>query len=230
MTHNRLSHQDISSFFQQLYQAAINFKDMKLKVTDVILAIICMALDVILFMLGLSVLSEIGDYDSEFDDPELDNYLFGFGLGTIIMSIVLYAGIVYKFATRKKNNQGKIRERMNNYLDQINPYFSRMGLRWRLPENSVRWIELWLDFRYAEGMRTERLQNTDTNTNNQNKYPTLNYPTYQTNTQPNNNYSPPSFLIGTTHTNPNPHVSIRQTSEQSFLNQALLGTNNSPVV
>jgi len=35
-----------------------------------------------------------------------------------------------------------------------------MGLRWRLPANTHRWVELWLDFKYANGMNNNNCPTT----------------------------------------------------------------------
>jgi hypothetical protein len=153
--------------------------------------------------------------------------LMAFGFMTILLSIILYIMLIIKFTTKKSKNQGQLREKMNKYLLQVNPYFANLGLRWRLPPKEARWIELWLDFKYAEGMSNQSTQNTQSQLQPQ-LQASPKYPTLHTNYQAPNMFQVPSFLTAPNNPNStsNNHVRIQTSSDQPFLTQTLLGNHN----
>jgi len=173
MTHNRLSQQDVTNFFQQLYHSTNWFKNLKWSASDILFFVMAFILDISIFIFSIDLLATPEDY--AYEDPDFESFVSLVGTFCLLFSILLYILLIVKCNQKKTHHQQKVREQMNDVLNQNNPYFANMGLRWRLPANTHRWVELWLDFKYANGMNN----NNCITTGNKQLTQTVNSTAYQ---------------------------------------------------
>jgi hypothetical protein len=150
MTHNRLSHQELSGFFQQIYNSKNLLKGLKWSVSDVLGYVFAFFMNMVMFAFSVSLLSEPLEYYD--DDMDLQDTVEGFGFFCLIFSILFYILLVVSIGRKRLQRQKKFVEKLNEFVNQANPYYANYGLRWRVPSNNHRWIELWCDFKYANGM------------------------------------------------------------------------------
>lgn len=62
----------------------------------------------------------------------------------IITCIAAIVGIRIEAAT------DRAKETIQKYFDDINPEFVTRGLRWKVPDKFLAWVELWKDYRTQE--------------------------------------------------------------------------------
>jgi len=166
MTGNRLSLQDLQGFLHRLGQAANNYKLIRWTCTSVIILLLS-----IFLVIGISVW--IADFMLTSNaKPEL---VIGFGVSGIVSTGFVMGFLIIRYDHVRLAKTKKLHNQMNLVVQEANNYYAGMGLRFRLPPYHFRWIELWLDFKFAQvPINNATVQYPNVNFNNN-----MNYQTYQ---------------------------------------------------
>lgn len=163
MTGNRLSPQDVQAFLDRLEKAADNYKQMKWTCMSTIKLLIAIAVVMGLFIASIMYMATTSQTNNE-------RKVFK-GIGGVFLCTFLYIFLILRYVRNRVATVKRIRDKMNQVIVESNSFYEAMGLRWRLPPDHFRWIELWLDFKFASGDQQFYPTNTNvgvnTNMNNQ---------------------------------------------------------------
>merc|ERR1711907_251835 len=137
MTQNRLPQHDFDKFFEEVYKNCTMPNPKKFRKR--------LFIEFLLFIAFIIIGSASWGSSGTDDD---DSWMFG-------IYCYCFAGFMYLFllfdsictAISIRSQFKAIRCQIQQIIDRDKQYFSGIGLRWRLPTDHARWIELWLDFR-----------------------------------------------------------------------------------
>lgn len=176
MAQNKVSRDEIAAFFAKLKEAAGGYKSIKMsfgKIICVIMIMMAALFGFIFSCLYMGFANQGGDFNQ---------HQFSMGIAGMFVFMFIYIFAIIWIARRSRMSQKNLRNKMEVVVTQANTYYNSLGLRWRLPPDHIRWIELWLDYRFAQGQQNMNIgmgQNINTNMNNQGYQPPNYYPQQQ---------------------------------------------------
>merc|ERR1712023_500107 len=88
-------------------------------------------------------------YGNEYDcDSDYSSVVSGICLMLVGVFAMIFLSVLL---VKKYNKRVKtLRDKIDNFIQQENHQFEKLGLRFRISPLSVKWVELWLDFKYLE--------------------------------------------------------------------------------
>ena len=170
MTDGRLSQENIRIFFERMMaRPDIHQRSLRSPTKGFLVSILWLYVSLGIFIGGMMFSQNFGS--------QYLTYAITWCLSlVVILTFVNFLGSIRRQITSTKD----FRELINKYLEEVNPNYLPIGLRWRLPEGKMMYIELWLDYKYMpEAFQPQ-------NNAGMNQYSPLNQ-------QPMYNYSPNSY-------------------------------------
>lgn len=160
MSQFKVPKEEVEAFFQRLKEAANGYKHLAKPGRKICCFLFVFFVFVIGFVYSVVLMATSSTNNNNYHPSRFQAGLFG-----MFFFLVFYIVGLICFVVREQKTIKRLRDKMEVVVNQANAYYNTVGLRWRLPPNHFRWIELWLDYRIAQYGGFGMGQNINTNIN-----------------------------------------------------------------